>query len=134
MSDPIKRDVHQRLHMFLQGIGEGSQKKATPYFSSLDSQMKWESLSAEALNMGSSDRQTLDRPEFRMHDRTYDTRPMRVRKTDLFLPSLDPEWLNCVKETLKTCQFSDPDPSHQLKEMWTTTPKAKKVSARRKKP
>lgn len=124
--------VHRRLQSFLHGSGEGKRKDSSPYLVELDSQMDWIALSKDAMNEITSEDRNPSRRELTMHDRTYDLRPMRVRKTDLFLPHMESEWLDCLKETLKTCQFSDPDPSHQLREVWETVPKSRQQTSRRK--
>ena len=126
-----EQTVQYRVQSFLQGRGENKGKNSDPYFVHLDSELDWIALSKDAVNTSTIEDRNPSRRELAMHDRTYDIRPMRVRKTDLFLPSMDPDWLNCMKETLKTCQFSDPDPAHQLREVWETVPKPKQTSRRK---
>lgn len=127
-----EHSVQKRLQSFLQGGGEGNRKEAVPYFVELDSKLDWIPLSQEAMRTSTAEDRNPTRRELTMHDRTYDPRPMRVRKTAMFSPHMDPKWLECVKETLETCQFSDPDPAHQLRELWETAPKPGKMSRRKK--
>lgn len=111
-----EHEVQARVQAFLQSRRET--KASTPYMVETDSTQDWLALAKNALRDATPEDRNPTQEEFMVHSRKYDPRIARVRKTTLFDPRMDQAWLTQMEETLATCQFGDPDPLHQLHEIW----------------